>query len=109
MVALDGFEPSPAPSEGVYGFRDRWTNHYPRAQLFNKIDYTINQLSYLLFIFYGGRYGTRTRDKPACKAGAVAAVPIPQKLDAFYITVAFAISPRLTVLCKTAGLEPAYA
>ena len=33
----------------------------------------------------------------------------PQKLDAFCITVAFAISPRLTVLCETAGLEPAYA
>ena len=33
----------------------------------------------------------------------------PKKLDAFCIAVAFAISPRLTVLCKTAGLEPAYA
>ena len=72
------------------------------------VTFSINYLIYCLF-FYGGRYGTRTRDKPACKAGAVATVPIPQKLDAFYITVAFAISPRLTVLCKTAGLEPAYA
>ena len=32
MVAPGGFEPPPAPSEGVYGFRDRWTNHYPKAQ-----------------------------------------------------------------------------
>ena len=32
----------------------------------------------------------------------------PQKLDAFCIAVAFAISPRLTVLCETAGLEPTY-
>ena len=28
LVAQGGFEPPPAPSEGVYGFRDRCTNHY---------------------------------------------------------------------------------
>lgn len=33
----------------------------------------------------------------------------PIKLDAFCITVAFAIPPHLAKLCKMAGLEPARA
>ena len=34
----------------------------------------------------GGSGGTRTRDKPACKAGAVAAVPHPHRLTTFAIS-----------------------